>query len=301
MMDWKRNRESGGINPMDERPNLTPSEASGVGFDLLKGADRNRVRSTRLHVDSIQVVPDVQVRIGKLNAEHIDNLAAVLANGGTFKDALIVVAADYDQHGPVAPVVLADGFHRIAAHRLAYEQTDNTDMLYARVSVILDNDPVARAREISQTSNLTHGIGLSNAEKRERVLWPRVLEGHEWYTLSDSALARELGVARQTVRAWLVKLAALHPDNAFAQEAADRTQVRGADGNVYDIETIQQEAAKREYSQPQKTARAAVRNLIDAYDRLQRLGLTLSDDERAVFDRVARMLMDEFEITDDDL
>lgn len=300
-MNWRRNREEGGPDPLSEpeRPQITPEEAAQLGFGLLGDIDRRRVVEGPINVGALTLDPRVQVRLGGLDAEWVEQLAAILLGGGKFKDPIDVFRTSTE-----GPAILSDGAHRSAAHALAAQRYAERPDQYPDLKhpEMLE---VARARfhyggveeaiAFAETSNLKHGKRLSSKEKYG-VLARRILRGDDWYTLSASALSRELGVTRQTITGWLAKLADERPENEYAQAAANRSSVIGADGRTYNVETIQEEAEKREYSRPQKTANAAARSLSAALDRFERLGYDMNNEAFETVRRLIAALRDDWEL-----
>jgi hypothetical protein len=83
---------------------------------------------------------------------------------------------------------LADGFHRLRAHKKSGEPTIEVDIRQGT-----QRDAVLYAFG----ANKGHGLRMSNADKRNAVL--RLLRDEEWSQWSDNAIAKHVGVDHKTV------------------------------------------------------------------------------------------------------
>jgi len=268
-MNFGRNRKEGGNDPFGERPAVTPAEAARVGYGIFADIDQQRPIETAMNVDKLMLDDRVQVRLGAIDRELVEQLAAVLLGGGRFKDPHEVYRTDN-----AGPFWLADGWHRTAGHYRAYELytanpsdypdvRDAESLKVARVKLFYgDFDAACRAAEVA---NVKHGKPLTLEEKRG-ILTRRVLAGDEWGQLSNNALGRELAVAHTTIGRWRLKLLEEYPDNPFVQAMAT---VIGADGRAYNVKKARKRAAESEH---QKLIASANRHIEGLYDTLDKLG-----------------------------
>lgn len=120
-----------------------------------------------------------QARAG-LDARTVAEYVEALTGGASFPPVDLV------RDG--AELWLADGFHRVEAHRQAGRET-----IAARVTVGTLRDAVLAACG----ANAAHGLRRSNADKRRAVL--RLLEDPEWSRWSDREIARRCGVTHPFV------------------------------------------------------------------------------------------------------
>jgi hypothetical protein len=109
-------------------------------------------------------------------AEYADDMR----EGATF--APVTVFTDGTSHW------LADGFHRVAAARLA-----SLDTIAAEVKAGTLRDAILYAAG----ANGTHGLRRTNADKRRAV--SRLLDDAEWSAWSDREIARQCGVTHPFV------------------------------------------------------------------------------------------------------
>ena len=151
-------------------------------FDSVEELDPAAVE---IDLEHIVADPDVQVRILGVNPEWVAGLVAVIEAGKILEP--IHVFKDGDMY------YVADGFHRVAAHREA-----DKEKIFAFVH---DGDYQA-VKEFARDANLKHALQLTNDDKR-KILTDRVAEGHPWSEWTARDLAGELGVGKSTISRWI--------------------------------------------------------------------------------------------------
>jgi hypothetical protein len=252
----KGRRELFGTEPEE----LSPSEAADLIYgdpDLLDEIERQRVIRRPVSLEEISEDPAIQVRVGGLDADHVEALVQVLLNGGSFKDPIELVRDDES-----GALLLAAGFHRCAATRLALERAEEpvtlTDKLDARIH---QSGGRAKALEIAEEDNLRHGLKLTTRDKRH-IFERRLARGHDWVRWSNRRQAAELGVDEATIRNWRKVLTA-----EFS--AVEPTQRVGADGRVYDVSGIQEASQERvaDRDDDHQTGASASRSDVDTAAR----------------------------------
>lgn len=132
-----------------------------------------------LSLDAIRTDGGTQPR-GALDADHVARLVESLAAGAALPP--VVVFYDGADHW------LADGFHRVSAHRAA-----GALEIAAEVRQGTRRDAVL----YSVGANATHGLPRSNADKRRAV--ETLLRDEEWARWSDREIARRAGVSQPFV------------------------------------------------------------------------------------------------------
>lgn len=214
--------------------------------------------NTTVDADLLQITIDerIQVRVGGLDQGKVHEYAVVMAEGGVFPP--VVLFRDGET------LYLADGFHRVAAARRA----GKSDILAEIRPGGFDG-----AVEYAEDANLAHGFALSTRDKRN-IFDRRAQRGHEWLSWSDGAIARELGVTRQTISNWRHSL-------PTSKKLPVSTRL-GADGKVRDVSGIQ--AANEQRAQERARQKPAPRRVVqyDGYDFNQDRGYeegALDDDE----------------------
>jgi hypothetical protein len=219
---------------------LSPAEAADLIYGdpaLLDEVERQRVIRRPVSLGEITEDPAIQVRVGGLDADHLELLVQVLLNGGSFDDPIELVRDDES-----GALLLAAGFHRCAATRLALERADElvpiTDKLDARIH---QSGGRALALEIAEEDNLRHGLKLTNEDKFH-IFERRIARHHEWVRWSNRRLAAELGVSEGTIRNWRQELTAQN-------YAVNPRQRVGADGRVYDVSGIQEASQARQQAE----------------------------------------------------
>jgi hypothetical protein len=138
----------------------------------------------QLHVNphDIIVLSEIQSRVGELNKDVVEEYAQFYRDGHDFPFIKVVCIDDagseyYDQ------LVLAEGFHRLEAAKLA-------DIEKLKIEVW--NGDLDKAKAISILANQKNGLRRTNADKRNAVI--QALEHPYWKGMSDRAVAQELGV-----------------------------------------------------------------------------------------------------------
>lgn len=132
-----------------------------------------------LSFDTIRTDGGTQPR-GDIDVEHVARLVESLGAGATLPP--VVVFYDGTDHW------LADGFHRVAAHRAA-----------GALEIAADVRQGTRRDAVlySVGANAAHGLPRSNADKRRAV--ETLLRDEEWSRWSDREIARRAGVSPSTV------------------------------------------------------------------------------------------------------
>ena len=130
----------------------------------------------RLPLDSLRVDGGTQVRT-RIDADAVDHYAREL-------DDLppVVVVRDGETYW------LADGFHRVAAHRAAQVET---------IDCLVRDGTQRDAVLLACGANAEHGVRRTNADKRAAV--NVLLVDAEWATWSDRAIAEACGVSHVLV------------------------------------------------------------------------------------------------------
>ena len=180
-----------------------------------------------LALDSIIVDEAIQVRQAGLDPERVSQYALAMVEyggWGTFPPLDVFRDPETDE------LYLAGGFHRRAAVD-ASQQTRVEDDKYPIEEAPCVVHPGGReaAIEFAEDDNLTHGLNLTNKDKRA-IFKRRLVEGHVWAQYSNRRIAAELGVDEGTVRNWRKKL------ESGAENSAGETTIRiGQDGKAYDV------------------------------------------------------------------
>ena len=180
---------------------------------------------TLLALDKIRTDGGTQARAG-ISEDNVMDLVEILRS----------------DRGPLDPITvfrdgktywLADGFHRVEAHRRT-----STPQINAIVREGTQRD----ARLYAFSANIRHGLKPSREDRRRAVL--AMLEDPEWSKWSDREIARRAGVSPSTV-------AALRPAVSVqvGQIAGTRTVERN--GKVYEQNTAN--IGKRAAAQPTAT------------------------------------------------
>jgi hypothetical protein len=125
----------------------------------------------------------LQLRAKGIDEEFVDHLADVLADGRELDDGQLPVVF-WDGH----MYWMADGNHRIAAHKKAGRETMMCEV---------QQGGFREALRFALSANATHGLRRTNADKRRAV--EVALADDEWRHLSDRLVAELCGVSY-----WLV-------------------------------------------------------------------------------------------------
>ena len=130
-------------------------------------------------IASIRLDGGTQTRAGK-DPGTVQDYRAALLDGATFPPVVIF------QDGPNN--WLADGFHRVEAATLAG---------LVEIAADVRQGTARDARLFGLGANKTHGLRLTNADKRAAVAG--ILDDTEWASWSDHAIARQVGVSQPFV------------------------------------------------------------------------------------------------------
>jgi ParB-like nuclease domain len=123
----------------------------------------------------------------------VEEYSAAMKDGATFPPVVLF----RDQDGTLR---IGDGFHRVAAARLAGLDSIEADVRDGSARAALDCSIQANAR---------HGLRFNNRDKRRAV--GLLLDDAEWSTLSDREIGRRCGVSQPFVG----KLRAERRDNGY--------------------------------------------------------------------------------------
>lgn len=145
---------------------------------------RNEIR---LSIDLIRIDGDTQSR-ASLNESQVSDYADDILEGATFP----AVTVFYDG----AEYWMADGFHRLAAHKMAG--------LSEILAYVVSGD-VRDARLYGAQANQGHGLRRSAADKRNAVM--TYMNDPEWTLWPDRKIARQVGVSHTFVSGIRAKLA----------------------------------------------------------------------------------------------
>lgn len=135
--------------------------------------------SERIELRNIRTDGGTQPRAG-LDEVTVEEYTQAIADGAKFPPITLF----YDgQH-----YWLADGFHRVAAHKHAQKQ---------RIDAEVKSGDLRDAILYSVGANATHGLRRSNDDKRRAV--QRLLDDPEWNQWSDREIARKCKVSQPFV------------------------------------------------------------------------------------------------------
>lgn len=227
--------------PTRFRENLNLREAVDT---VTRQADDTRPVALGLN-EIVEDIDDLQVRADGLHEPTVQQYTTILENGGELPP---VVVFDTGQE-----MLLAAGYHRIEAHRRAGRE--------AIEAIIRKGDRLA-AIEYAEEDNLTHGLPLTNEDKKTMLL-ARLRRGHEWINISNREIARRLGVSAPTIGNWIRDF-----ESTVKNFTVERTKTVGADGKVRDTSDIG--------SKQQDTSQSTVQNYAvetgdrEAYNRKMR-------------------------------
>lgn len=279
-----RRRRGMGADPFSAENVSSIEDAASVLYGDLERIDRMRPRIVALPLANLVADPMIQVRIGGLDPDTVKTYQEILLNGGEFKDPITAFSEEEYEIYPEA-ALLADGYHRAEATRLAHEAVQTmTDVELAERGIRRDQflaikaaihyGGLAEALEFAEEANLRHGKSLSSKDKRN-ILERRILRGHDWFKTSNNAIAQVLGVDAKTITRWKQALAERHPENDFARKAADATQERlTADGRRMQTSGLAKSRQEAAMSDEEKALRNAARAVRKAMDALAGLGYT---------------------------
>jgi transposase-like protein len=134
-------------------------------------------------IADINFTPFLQTRSGGVVDEVVREYAELLKAGVKFPPVVVYELSDRFK----GKLTLAIGFHRVAAHKKAGIQTIEAEVRKGKW---------CEAWLSSWTSNLTHGVRYSNADKREATKTALKLFPKD----SPAVLAEKLGVSDELVR-----------------------------------------------------------------------------------------------------
>jgi hypothetical protein len=196
----------------DNKPDVKDLMRQGAQGVSRRGLQRDAERAARaqagntetaiwLPLERLTIDEAIQVRVGGVDAATVEQYAVVMFehNGwGPFPPV--------DVHRDGETLYLSAGFQRLAAARMASEMlvAEGMDPI-TEVPVNVRPGGYEAALEWSEEDNLRHGKPLSSKDKRN-MFRRRLERGHRWATMSDRAIARELGVDHRTIGNWRKKL-----------------------------------------------------------------------------------------------
>lgn len=175
---------------------------------------------------------NVQVRVGGLDGDKVEEYKIRLESGSE-APAIDVFAIENGKF------LLAAGFHRVEAYRLAGRLT---------IAANIHQGDLRDARELAEQDNLNHGLPYTLADKRN-IFERRYLDGRTWFEIdgegniqqivSNREIAKSLGVSAMAIGRWKTDIATV------TGVTVDASKVVGADGKTRDVSQIRQTAAKR--------------------------------------------------------
>jgi hypothetical protein len=209
----------------------------------VQAEQEDRVRPVMLA--EIYADPAIQVRVEGLNEEHVEALAQILLNGGSYADPIRLF-----EDSESGRLYMSDGFHRQAAYKRAVERAGGR--LIAPLEAEIFPGGYAAAVEDAEERNLTHGLKLS-AQDKFNIFKRRFERSHEWTTWSNVRIGAALGVAEGTVRNWRAKFyeGSKSRSQDYEPQRAKKPETRvGADGKSYPIRPPEQRAQPKGVTPP---------------------------------------------------
>lgn len=143
-----------------------------------------------VNLDAIRVDGDTQARAAGLDLGTVAEYVTALEDGATFPPVTVIAEG--------SDLWLADGFHRVEAHRRAGRET---------IAAVVTEGTRRDAVLVACTANATHGLRRTNADKRRAVA--RLLADPEWATWSDREIGRHCGVSNTMVSNMRAELVAV--------------------------------------------------------------------------------------------
>jgi hypothetical protein len=137
----------------------------------------------RIPLAALKVDQTVQQRVGGTAKKVVAEYAEAMRGGAAFPPPVVFSEGGDEYH-------LADGFHRVAAHRLAHPDVQEIE---CEVHPGGRNDALLFACG----ANASHGQRRSNADKRKAVV--ALLRSEIWSTWSDHEIARRCNVSQPFV------------------------------------------------------------------------------------------------------
>ena len=175
---------------------------------------------------------NVQVRVEGLDKDKVEEYRIRLESGSE-APAIDVFPIENGKY------LLAAGFHRVEAYRLAGRTS---------ISANVHHGDIRDARELAEQDNLNHGLPYTLADKRN-IFERRYLDGRTWFEVNEEGgieqivsnreIAKSLGVSAMTIGRWKTEI------ETVTGVTVDASKVVGADGKTRDISQIRQTAAKR--------------------------------------------------------
>lgn len=193
----------------------SPIKRQGMGMmNALEGITDHPSKALPRQIPLDDIVADetIQVRVNGLSEDNLQRIQAVLENGGTIDEPIIV-------YETTDGLILADGFHRVEVHRRLNRPT---------ILGVIRQGTYQDAVDFAEDANLKHGQPLTNDDKKS-LLFRRLERGHDWQQASFESIGKALGVSRDTVRRWFADF------STRANAQVDRSKVLGADGKQRDM------------------------------------------------------------------
>lgn len=199
------------------------------------------IKPKSIKLKDIIVDEKFQMRSGGLDEHHVQELQAVIGDGGQFKDPIVVFDIDSLNYH------LVDGFHRFeAASREGWRS----------IKAIIHEGTEGEAIVYAEEANLKHGLALSTQDRKD-ILFNRFQRGHletlktgeqiHWSCLSNAFLASLLGVGVDTIRRWIEEYLTLANATLI-----NRDEVYGGDGRLYNM-SLSKEANRERASDTSET------------------------------------------------
>jgi hypothetical protein len=180
----------------------------------------------------------------------VEEYSAAMKDGATFPP--VVLFRDID-----ATLRIGDGFHRIAAARLAGLESIEADIREGSARDALDCSIQANAR---------HGLRFNNRDKRRAV--GLLLDDAEWSALSDREISRRCGVSQPFVG----KLRAERSDNGYhpGDDPADATEAIEAESSDNGYQSVDALTAdeERQLAELETTIRTSIEGVRETVDSL---------------------------------
>lgn len=233
---------------------MTLEQAAGVIYGdpaalaKLDGAQVSRLALGVEEVRALVLDPSIQVRVGGVNPETVAAYSEVIANGGEFADPIAVFEL------PDGTRLVANGFHRVASYLLAADRDPDGGARFLALRCDLRRGDYDSALTWAEDANLENALPLSNADKKN-ILARRLERRHEWARLSNSEIARRLGVNDKTIGNWRRELEMTSENSEVREGPQERI---GADGRTYRIGRLQEAGLKRAEQNAATKAAAAV-------------------------------------------
>ena len=189
--------------------------------------------ATKIDPQRIRTDLDTQIRVD-WNEEAVNEYAASMERGAEFPPLLVF----FDE--PNNRIILADGFHRLAAHRRV--RPNDFILVEQRLG------DVAAARWAAITANQSHGIRRTSGDKRNAVTQALLQINGE--NPSNRQLAEQVGVGESMVRS-------IRHELELTARIAQSTHRTGKDGRTINTAGINdgrgETVASAEISPPKST------------------------------------------------